>query len=251
MYVPVYAVSVAVVQRSRIFRDPRRVLWRAALGVARSSAFLSAYCSCAWLSTCLLHHIAGQRPITRRTVAACTLLPGLASLIEKPSRRTELAIYCLGLALQSVGRRASRSGNAPRLKRVDAMLISLSSATIMHCYTRHPETFGAKYKNVFDWVFGASEEDERLERMLLYRSVLMHLSTPLVPPAFYRACRLHLQAKVICVAGVLSEMGRADAAQRCENHCAAMCPQCCGSLWLGAAPRSRSIGDDAASLSSS
>lgn len=158
MYVPVYAVSIALVQRSQIFRDPQRVIWRAALGVARSSLFLSAYCSSAWLSTCLLHHIAGKRPITRTTITACTLLPGLASLIEKPSRRTELAIYCLGLALQSAGRRASRSGKAPRLRRVDALLISLSSATIMHCYLRHPETFGAKYKNVFDWIFGADAE---------------------------------------------------------------------------------------------
>lgn len=155
VYVPVYAVSIAVVQRSKVFKDPLRVLWRAALGVARSSAFLSAYCSSAWLSTCLLHHIAGHRPITRRTIAACTLVPGLAALIEKPSRRTELAIYCLGLALQSAGRRASRAGRAPGA-RLDALLISLSSATIMHCYMRHPETFGAKYKNVFDWVFGYS-----------------------------------------------------------------------------------------------
>lgn len=172
-----YAVSVAVVQRSQIFRDPRRVLWRAALGVARSSAFLSAYCSSAWLSTCLLHHLAGRRPISRTTIAACTFLPGLASLIEKPSRRTELAIYCLGLAVQSVGARASKSGKAPRLKRVDALLISLSSATIMHCYMRHPETFGSKYKNVFDWILGAACHDAALgSRGSMHASVFLRLA---------------------------------------------------------------------------
>ena len=53
-------------------------------------------------------------------------------LIEKPSRRTELAVYCLGHALQSLALRATSRGLAPRMRRADALMLSLSSSVIMH-----------------------------------------------------------------------------------------------------------------------
>ena len=62
-----------------------------------------------------------------------------------------------GQALQSAAYRAVVAGALPStLPRADVPLLSLSSAVIMHCYMRHPETFGSKYRNVFDWVLGFS-----------------------------------------------------------------------------------------------
>ena len=88
---------------------------------------------------------------------------GLATLVEKKSRRMELALYCLSRVLESfalclvewgvVRRRALRF-------RLDVLMFAAASASIMHCYSdcrgRHRDVFRSKYLNVLDFVFGNS-----------------------------------------------------------------------------------------------
>ena len=158
VYVPVYAVSTALVQRGNLLRQPVRVLMRASLGVLRSSAFLSCYCALAWLSCCTVHNAAGCKRVamSRGTVMLCSLPAGLATLIEKPSRRTELALFCTGHAAQSAARCAVLWGWVRPVRRVDVGLLMLSSASIMHSYMHEPATFRSSFRNVFDWIFGYS-----------------------------------------------------------------------------------------------
>lgn len=88
VYVPVYLISTALVQRGRLLKHPRRILGRAALGVLRSSLFLSSYCALAWASCCAVHHgslLCGPagRPLSRATILICAFPAGLATLLEK------------------------------------------------------------------------------------------------------------------------------------------------------------------------
>jgi hypothetical protein len=103
VYVPVYAVSTLLVQRGRLLKAPMTILPRAAWGALRSSAFLSSYCALAWLSLCTVHNGAGLCPVPMSTasVLLCAAPAGLAALLEKPSRRTELALFCAGHAQHS------------------------------------------------------------------------------------------------------------------------------------------------------
>ena len=161
VYLPVYAVSAALVQRSALLRQPGRVAGRAALGILRSSAFLSAYCSIAWLSCCSVHHPASTcdgrpRRMSRATVLLCAFPAGLATLLEKPSRRTELALFCAGHAAQSAARCAVLWGWVRPVRRLDVVLLCLSSGTIMHHYIHEREVFRPAFRNVFDWIFGYS-----------------------------------------------------------------------------------------------
>lgn len=92
------------------------------------------------------------------------LLPhagGLATLVEKKSRRMELAIYCASRALESfalclVEWGFVRKRDVP--KRIDVLMFSAAAAAIMHCYSdgrgRHRDVFRSKYLNVLDFVFG-------------------------------------------------------------------------------------------------
>lgn len=70
-----------------------------AVGLLRSCSFLSAYCTIAWLSACVYYRFFPG--VTREALFAHTWAAGLALLIERPSRRPELAAYCLTQALNS------------------------------------------------------------------------------------------------------------------------------------------------------
>jgi hypothetical protein len=91
----VYAIPALLVHRRRLLSPTEgpRVLRRAALGMLRSSAFLALYCTLAWRGLC-----AGVNGAGRTTGAVITLscwTGGLATLVEKKSRRMELALYCI------------------------------------------------------------------------------------------------------------------------------------------------------------
>jgi hypothetical protein len=59
----------------------------------RSSLFLSAFISMAFGGACLGHNLTGRS--TGLVVAGSTWIGGLATLLEKKSRRMELALYVL------------------------------------------------------------------------------------------------------------------------------------------------------------
>jgi hypothetical protein len=156
VYLPVYAVSTAMVQRSSLMRNPKHVAQRATLGILRSSLFLSSYCAIAWLSCCTVHHVPRKRRVTRGTVLLCSAPAGLAALIEKPSRRTELALFCAGHACHSLARLAVQWGVAAPMRNADLLLLTASSGLIMDAYIHAPHTFRPAFRSVFDWLFGVS-----------------------------------------------------------------------------------------------
>ena len=153
---PIYAVPALVVHRGRLLGpDGPKLATRAAVGCARSSAFLSAYCALAWLGPELVQRAAGTaRPWT---VACGVPAAGLATFIEKPSRRQELGVYCASRAVEAAALCAVSWGWVPkrvREWRVDVALFSLAAASIMHCYNAERDVFRSKYLNVLDFVFG-------------------------------------------------------------------------------------------------
>ncbi|CAM6129357.1 unnamed protein product [Calypogeia fissa] len=136
---------------------PLPLLSKTLLGTARSSLFLATYCASAWLWTCWLFRGVGQcNPFL---VAAGTFPTGLAVLLEKKSRRMELALYCFSRAIESFGICASDSSLLKQRQlripnRVDVVLFSIATSIIMHCYAEERDVFRSKYLNVLDWVFG-------------------------------------------------------------------------------------------------
>ncbi|GJP85001.1 hypothetical protein CLOP_g15038 [Closterium sp. NIES-67] len=99
VYVPVYLVPALLVHRSSLLQKPLSIALRTAVGAARSSLFLATYCGTAWFWTCNIHQLVGK--CTRATMAGGAFLCGLAVLLEKKSRRMELALYCFSRAIES------------------------------------------------------------------------------------------------------------------------------------------------------
>ncbi|XP_062097299.1 uncharacterized protein LOC133803321 isoform X1 [Humulus lupulus] len=155
VYLPVYLIPALIVHRQDLLKRPYTILGKGLLGTARSSLFLSVYCSSAWMWTCILFRIFKKCNIPM--VAMGTFPTGLALAIEKKSRRIEISLYCLARAIESFFTCMAEAGYLPQsknFKRADVVVFSLSTAIIMHCYAQEREVFRSKYLNVLDWVFG-------------------------------------------------------------------------------------------------
>ena len=179
---PLYLVSTLVVHRFRVLdkRAGPAILKRSLVGTARSSAFLSAYCALAWAGPDAAQTLLGR--VRWWTVSLGVPLAGLATFLEKPSRRQELGVYCGSRALEavavllasggrgtSVGRRRPSSVSKAvetraqelflvtrfsRAARFDVATFALASAAVMRCYANERDVFRSKYLNVLDYVFG-------------------------------------------------------------------------------------------------
>lgn len=91
---------------------------------------------------------------------------GLATLVEKKSRRMELALYVMSRALESFALCALMFGwVSPRLvpPRPDVLMFTLAAAAILHCYSDangvHRDVFKSKYLNVLDFILGNTGEN--------------------------------------------------------------------------------------------
>ncbi|KAL0661724.1 hypothetical protein Bca4012_098561 [Brassica carinata] len=155
VYVPVYLIPALIVHRQDLLKKQYSILGKGLFGTARSSLFLSTYCTSAWVWTCLLFRTLDTCNIP--LVAIATFPTGLALAIEKKSRRIEISLYCLARAIESFFTSMTEAGyiRPPKiLRRADVVVFSVSTAIIMHCYAQEREVFRSKYLNVLDWVFG-------------------------------------------------------------------------------------------------
>nr|KAJ0201077.1 hypothetical protein LSAT_V11C600337330 [Lactuca sativa] len=155
VYLPVYLIPALIVHRQGLANRPFTILAKGLFGTARSSLFLSTYCTSAWVWTCFLFRLFKRCNVTM--LALGTFPTGLGLAIEKKSRRIEISLYCLARAIESFFTTMSEIGYMPHLKnlkRVDVLIFSLSTSIIMHCYAIERDVFRSKYLNVLDWVFG-------------------------------------------------------------------------------------------------
>jgi hypothetical protein len=154
---PLYLVSALLVHREKLFSNPGAAR-RSLLGAARSGAFLSAYCALAWLGPDLAQTVFGT--VRWWTISLGVSAAGLATFLEKPSRRQELGIYCASRAVEATGVvLAGAEGGLPgeprwRGIRFDVMTFALAAAAVMRCYANERDVFRSKYLNVLDYVFG-------------------------------------------------------------------------------------------------
>jgi hypothetical protein len=107
VYLPVHVLPLLLFNSPRLARFPLATTTRAVEGVLRSATFLAVYCSLGWLGLrfaipAAVASTAPAPPSPLLQVAAghaAGALCALALLLEKPSRRIELALY---VAMQAV-----------------------------------------------------------------------------------------------------------------------------------------------------
>lgn len=81
VYLPVFAIAFVM--------SPKRNLLNTLENVARSSFFLSLYCTLAWVSACFYNQLIkpSNELASRRTLFMHTWLAGLATVLERPGRQ--------------------------------------------------------------------------------------------------------------------------------------------------------------------
>lgn len=153
-HIPIYVLPAILLHREKLLKDPK-LLAKLFVGIARSSLFLTVYCALAWQGV----YATGKlfKTITPKTLISGVPLAGIATFIEKKSRRGELATYCLDKSLESIVISMLSWGwipNKAKTKRFDVVLFAFAAGVICMCYDQKRDSFRSNYLNVFDYVFG-------------------------------------------------------------------------------------------------
>ena len=114
LYAPLHLVLVLASSKRSLLRYGR------ALG--QSTLFLALYCALAWRSACLFYQ--SSPGVTSTKLMLPTLAVGLSTLAERGSRQSELALYVLSYAVDSV---LSELGHGQRMRlSLPALLASIA-----------------------------------------------------------------------------------------------------------------------------
>ena len=162
VYAPVYVLPAIIVHRLNLLSKPFEIWPKVAAGVFRSSLFLTFYIALAFGGACAGFHLTGIN--TGPVIAASIWMGGLATLVEKPSRRLELALFSTSRALESLATALVNTQWIPSIPHIDVILFSAGCGMLMHCYGdnrgRHRDCFRSKYQSVIDFIFGSRGLDE-------------------------------------------------------------------------------------------
>eukprot|EP00798_Chlamydomonas_sp_ICE-L_P004119 gene4119-14223_t len=102
VYVPVYLIPALLVHREKLIKKPMEIWPKVVAGIGRSSLFLTLYIAAAFGSVCGGINASGS--VSGHGIASSVWLSGLATLVEKKSRRMELALYCASRAVEALSR---------------------------------------------------------------------------------------------------------------------------------------------------
>lgn len=162
LYGPLYVAALLFGLFQARNRTPERLVKLLAnfiSNVGRSSLFLSAYCTIAWISIPIVQTFfrsSYNQGATLVSLRRHVWAAGLATLLERKERRPELAAYCATYAIDSIWRRMEAS--FPYLKKVQpilaAVLLISSCSILLHHYNKQPAL-------VTKWVLGFDTEKEK------------------------------------------------------------------------------------------
>lgn len=154
VYLPVYGIPLILFRFKRLLTQPLAALSSSALGISRSSLFLSTYVTTAWaVLSVLIRYFPNGGPSGHIIPTIAGLLSGTSLLVEKKPRRIEIALYVLGQAYQSFFR--TWHILFPVFKHPGQILLAVSCAAIMYVYSSHPELIRPNYFRPLNYLFGS------------------------------------------------------------------------------------------------
>lgn len=109
------------------------------IGLFRSCAFLSTYCTLSWASSCAFFKI--WPGVNRQHLFMFCWIPGLALLIETPHRRSEISAYCFTHALHSMLSYSIRKKWISISPTLNSFLISSTLSWLFHDTSKLPLFF--------------------------------------------------------------------------------------------------------------
>jgi len=128
VYLPIYVLSFIFSTRRNILTTLKQLFM--------SSAFLSSYCALAWASSCIM--FPNFPGVTRFKLFISTWLAGMSIFLERPSRRKELAAYCVSHALNSVWNYFKRKSEFKSVNWMGNLLLIIGVSIVMKYHELQP-----------------------------------------------------------------------------------------------------------------
>ncbi|KAJ1932921.1 hypothetical protein GGF37_006898 [Kickxella alabastrina] len=153
VYAPLNASVLLLFKRSQLLANPRAALWRLVKSSVRSSVFFTLLIGCILNGSCAMRALLGGD--SRASYVVTGLVGGaLAVLVEQPSRRVELAMYCFLRALEGCWDAGVVAGRWRNVRHAEVALFAAAMGVLMSIYQNHPETIGLTYRSVLTRMFG-------------------------------------------------------------------------------------------------
>ncbi|KAJ1960735.1 hypothetical protein GGI12_003647 [Dipsacomyces acuminosporus] len=152
IYTPLNAVVLLIFKRRRLFDDPKSALFKLVKSSARSAIFFSILITSIVNGSCAMRTLLGRETYAGYVIMG--LLGGLSVLIEAPSRRIELAMYCFLRALESSWDTGIKYGLWKNVRHGEVALFSVAMGILMSIYQNDPSTFSITYHSILTRAFG-------------------------------------------------------------------------------------------------
>jgi hypothetical protein len=138
-YLSIHLVPFCVLNAAKALRNPVGTVTTATGATIRSTTFISAFVGSYMASICGLRWARGGKE-HRAAYYAAGIVAGSMLLIEKKSRRGELALYLLPRAADSLVATMAVKRLVPNVPHADLLLFALVSGGLMHYFENEPET---------------------------------------------------------------------------------------------------------------
>jgi len=153
IYGPVHLLPLFIFNSQRLWQTPGEALGRVGEAAVRSSAFLASFIAVVWGTITSVRAVLGDDTVVGPALGSS--LCGLSLLLEKKSRRKELAMYVLPRAVETV---IWQSPLLTRLwPRVEPGVFCAACAAIMWHFEHSPEDIRPSIASLMRWGLGRSE----------------------------------------------------------------------------------------------
>lgn len=164
VYAPVVAVPLVLFRAKTLIRFPIQTLYSSCVSVARSSLFLSSFCTVCYFTCCGMLQSGSQSSLNGLVAGA---LGGACVLIEKQARRIELALYVLAQALPATWRHLNSAHGLPFIRHGDLALFTAAMCVIMNAYVLRPHLLRRSYISLLRFFFTSNTAFIHTKRQLL------------------------------------------------------------------------------------
>ncbi|KAN0040374.1 hypothetical protein ACTA71_012267 [Dictyostelium dimigraforme] len=142
LYAPLFLVPALIFKRKRTLPE-----------ILRSSVFLGTYAGVFSGAICLIRRILGRD--LKSMAAISGFFAGLLSiLIEKKSRRSELALYCLNQAIEVVWKMAAARKLVPLFKNGEVLVYMIASSILLYFYQNEPDSLRSNMNGLLKFFVG-------------------------------------------------------------------------------------------------
>ncbi|CAG9314937.1 unnamed protein product [Blepharisma stoltei] len=153
-YAPAHILPVLIFKLRQLKRDPIPMLKHLAINILKSTTFGALIGGLTVYLRCLTNRL--FKGTTRLNWLLITPLASLSILIENPGRKTELTLYLLPRAIETIWNMLRSRKWVFRIPYFEVFLMGLAMGTLTYFLNNEPEYIKPTYRSTLTHLFGKS-----------------------------------------------------------------------------------------------